>query len=79
MELNPNHPTVQKVQDQWYKLCAILVARSPGKKTTIPLDEVLRIEGMAITIKDTAGGIELQVVTMAEGERLAKMEGGLPV
>lgn len=78
-ELNPNHPVVNNIRDQWYKLAAILVNRTPGGKTVITLDEVQRMAGKAITIKETKFGIELAIVSMEEGERLARQEGGLPV
>ncbi len=79
MELNPNHPFTSKMHDQWHKLAAILVNRVAKGKTTITVDEISRMDGKAITMKETAAGIELRIVTMEEGERLAKEEGGLPV
>jgi len=65
------------VRDHWHKLVAILINRTPHKQTLISLGEVERIAGMAITMKYTPMGIELRLVTMEEGERLAKQEGGL--
>lgn len=79
MELNPNHPVTSKMHDHWHKIAALLLNRTREKKTIITIDEVNRIADMAITMKETAAGIELKIVTMAEGERLAKKEGGLPV
>jgi hypothetical protein len=38
-------------------------------------DEIRRMDGKAITMKETAAGIELRIVTMEEGERLANEEG----
>jgi hypothetical protein len=40
--------------------------------------EIDRMAGLAITIKDTGLGLELRIVSMAEGEKLARQEGGLP-
>jgi hypothetical protein len=78
MELNPNHPTTSTMHDHWHKLAAILVNRCPGARTLVTLDEIERMEGLAITLKEVGGGIELRIVTMEEGERLARQEGGLP-
>ncbi|MFZ1007672.1 MAG: hypothetical protein WAN65_12595 [Candidatus Sulfotelmatobacter sp.] len=81
MELNPNHPTTSNMHDHWHKIAALLVMRTQKRRTTITLDEVnqLAADNVAITMKETAAGIELQVVSMDEGKRLAKQEGGLPV
>jgi len=80
MELNPNHPTTSKMHDHWHKIAAMLVNRIPGKQTTITLDEVMKLgaDNVAITMKETVAGIELRIVSMEEGERFAKQEGGLP-
>jgi hypothetical protein len=79
MELNPNHPTTSTIHDHWHKLAAILVNRTKEKATTITLDEISRVAGMAITIKETCAGLELRIVSMDEGQKLARQEGGLPV
>lgn len=79
MELNPNHPATNSIRDHWHKLAAILVNRLPKGQTTITIDEVEKMDGLAITVKDTPQGIELKIVTMEEGERLAREQGGLPV
>jgi hypothetical protein len=79
MELNPNHPVTSKVHDEWYKIAAILVNRETNGRTLITMEEVKRLSGKVITIRDTPAGIELRIVSMVEGERLAKEEGGLPV
>lgn len=79
MELNPNHPATSKMHGHWHKIAAILVNRIGRGFTIITAAEVERIAGLAITIKETAAGIELKIVEMEEGESLAKKEGGLPV
>lgn len=80
MEMNPNHPVTSAMHDHWHKLAAILVRRCPGEKTVITLKEIDRMaaDEMAITIKEIPDAIQLQIVTMAEAERLAQQEGGLP-
>ncbi len=78
MELNPNHPVTREAHDLWHKVAALLVAMKGGR-VTIPESEIQKLEGSAITIQFIDGvGIELNIVSMAEGEKLAKQEGGLP-
>jgi len=78
MELNPNHPVTRETHDLWHKIAALLVMMKGGR-VTIPESEIPKMEGKAITIKFVDGiGIELSIVSMEEGERLAKKEGGLP-
>lgn len=79
MELNPNHPTTSSIHDHWHKIAAALVNRIPKGKTIVTLMELTKLEGKAITIKETPAGLELRIVSMEEGERLARKEGGLPV
>jgi hypothetical protein len=81
MELNPNHPTTSTMHDHWHKIALLLVARLPGKQTVITLQEIEAVgDGQqAITIKDVGIGLELRVVSMDEGRKLAKQEGGLPI
>lgn len=81
MELNPNHPVTRKVHDHWHKIAAILVSRLPKGRATITLGEIERFSATnpAITIKEVPAGLELRIVTMEEGEQLARAEGGLPV
>ena len=78
MELNPNHPVTRESHDLWHKVAALLVMQEGGH-VTIPESEIRKLEGQAITIKFVDGvGIELNLVSMAEGERLAREAGGLP-
>ena len=84
-ELNPNHPVTSKVHDHWHKVVAILLhkfAKQLGREVRIyPYDiEALEHSGLAnVVIEDRDGCIRLRLVDQAEGERLARKEGGLPV
>lgn len=78
VELNPNHPVTQEAHELWHKIAALLVMQEGGS-VTIPESVILQLEGKAITIKFVDGvGIELNIVSMAEAEKLARQEGGLP-
>lgn len=79
MRLNPNHPVIQETEDHWYKIAALLVAKLNRNPVIITPEDIAKLEGMAITIRtDDNVGIILGLVTMEEGERLARQEGGLP-
>lgn len=87
-ELNPNHPVLQKMQNQWQKVAALLVQQITENHPSGTCDEVYismaeieRMTGKAVSIQFTdtpPAGIYLRVMTMEEAERLAKLEGGLP-
>lgn len=81
MELNPNHPVVQEARDQWFKYCAILMAKMGKTDVEITVDDVMTLgDNQSTIVLDNRGGrCVLRLVSMAEGERLARNEGGLPV
>jgi len=80
---NPNHPVAQRIEGQWHKIAAMLVAKTGKRRVVISPAEVERLaaspEGVNITVRfDDERGIILTLVTDAEAERLASEEGGLP-
>jgi hypothetical protein len=80
--LNPNHPVVHEMHDQWYKLCAILLFKSGQTEARITLDDIEKFSssGLAnIAIHPKGKTITLRLVSDIEASRLAKQEGGLPV
>jgi hypothetical protein len=84
-ELNPNHPVVNEMREQWHKLAAVLLFkfRGAGGSALITTHDLERfaaeLPGGAI-VCDTRGGtaITLRLVDAEEVERLARKEGGLP-
>lgn len=80
MELNPNHPVTQEARDLWYKMCAALMLKLGLDSVEITLEDVQRLgDGKnCIVFHSHEDCIELKVVSMEEGERLARMNGGLP-
>lgn len=83
-EVNPNHPTVQGMREQWHKIAALLVSKYGGTKRQVVIG-VREIERLAdgpelvVTIEiDDAKGIMLGLVTEAEAIALAQKHGGLP-
>jgi hypothetical protein len=79
--LNPNHPVVREAQDQWYKLCAIMIHKQglTEIKITAKDIEAFMASGRAnITIYPKEDTITLRLVTEEEAQKLARQAGGLP-
>lgn len=81
MELNPNHPMTRNMHDHWHKFCALLMLKFGKPHVVITMADVMRLgdDCNAVTIQELEDGIHLRLVSMEEGERLARKEGGLPV
>lgn len=81
-EFNPNHPVTAKLRGQWHKLLAVVIHKY-GEVTITSADiESLNATypGMqGIVVHDSADGLHIWLVDEAEGRRLARDEGGLPV
>lgn len=77
MELNPKHPVTREAHNHWHKIAALLVLRTGQKKVVIPTSEIMKLEGLNITIRfDDAIGIELTLVDGKEAIDLLRKEGG---
>lgn len=77
MELNPNHAVTQSTHDQWHKFVAIMLYKYGD--VTITIDDVRAMpDDIAVTVQELEDGIHLRLVSMAEGERLAREQGGRP-
>jgi hypothetical protein len=80
--LNPNHPVVKETQEQWYKLCAILMFKYGQAEVQVTAEDIARFmqSGKSnITIHPKNDVITLRLVTDEEAARLAREAGGLPV
>ena len=80
-ELNPNHPVTQAVHDQWHKIAGILMMKLGTNAIEITSEDVQALgdEERAIVADCRGGHLIVRLVTMEEGARLAKREGGLPI
>ena len=79
---NPNHGVVHEIEEQWYKLCAILMFKFGVTKVEVTSEDIERFmesgrSNIAVHPKDRI--ITLTLVSDEEGKRLARKEGGLPV
>lgn len=79
-ELNPNHPVVIEAREHWHKFCAILMQKMGQTEVEITLDDVMKFgdNENAIVLDQRGGRCVLRLVSMEEGERLAREAGGLP-
>lgn len=82
MEINPDHPVTRKTHDQWHKICALLMQKfgvTDVKLTESDIAKLGEFDGkLAVVIEERATYLRVRIVSMEEGERLAKQEGGLP-
>lgn len=80
MEINPNHPVTQMAHDNWHKLCAILMQKFGKTEIEITKADADALGDMekGIVLDLRGGRCILRLVTMEEGERMARGEGGLP-
>ena len=81
MELNPKHRMTKAMHDHWHKLLAIVMAKQGLNHVTIGSDDLKLLQdgNQCIVVKDGENGdglIHLRLVSMEEGERLAKQEAG---
>lgn len=75
---NPNHPVVKKLDQEWHKLCAILIRMMGVDTVEILPEDVAAIQGMNIVADARNGRFLLYLVNDEDAERLAKEAGGLP-
>lgn len=76
-ELNPNHPVTSAMRDQWHKLAAILMHKHGLTHVVITSEDMESMGSeMCVMVQASADGIHLRLITMAEGERLAREQGG---
>jgi hypothetical protein len=80
-ELNPNHPVTRQVHDHWHKVAAILMMRLGVDSYEVTEEDVLQLgDNQRGVVADLRGGrFVVRLVTMEEGERMAREAGGLPV
>lgn len=81
MELNPNHPVTSAMNQQWHKIVALLMHKMGKSKVEISVAEIEAFANSgdkAVAIQEQGTNIVLTLIPMAEAQKLAKKEGGLP-
>lgn len=78
---NPNHPVTQSMQTEWHKICALMMLGQglTEFEVTPALIAQLSESGKMIACDLRGGRMVIRLMTEAEGERLARQEGGLPL
>lgn len=78
-ELNPNHETLQALNNHWQKIAALAVARAGGDVSISNefLDQIAD-KGLFLVVNAKPEGLHLKMVTSQEAQKLAKKAGGLP-
>lgn len=79
--LNPNHPVVMEAEDQWYKLCAILIHKFNQTEVDITAADVTSFATSAvcnIVLHSKRDSITLKLVSDADAIIIARQAGGLP-
>lgn len=81
MEVNPNHPVTTEMRNQWHKLLAIVMHKNGLKDVEITIDDVAALGDYehAVVADTRDGEFHVRLVTMEEGMKLAKTQGGFPV
>lgn len=77
--LNPNHPVSQAVDGQWLKILAIYMHSRGLTEVVISVGDIERTPpDIAIAVQELHDGLHVHVMSTADGEALARKEGGLP-
>jgi hypothetical protein len=88
-EVNPNHPMTKFARSQWHKVCALLMQKMeaehkiPGLsdyQVEITLKEIERLSerNMCVVIQERGERLFIRLMPMAEGEKLAREQRGMP-
>jgi hypothetical protein len=79
MEINPHHPVTQEMREQWHKIVALIMAKLKINHIEITVEDMETFgDGTkAVTIEPKGDVLHVRLVTMEEGMRLARKEGGL--
>lgn len=81
-KLNPNHPVVTALDDQWHKIVAVMMLKLGLTEIVLTYEDVEAVTGQAkrnIAAKENEDGLRLWLVTDEEGMQLARENGGLPI
>lgn len=80
-ELNPNHPVVRTLHDQWHGIAAVMVRKFgvEGNEVIITQADLARLQsGNCLVVQELEDGLHLKLVDEETAVRIARKEGGLP-
>lgn len=84
-EINPNEPILGIVREHWHKVAAFILFKlqGPAGRVDITLEDIERMNrlDLAIMIQEKSGENQVCVylIPRAEGEKVAREHGGMPV
>lgn len=84
-ELNPYHPVTVAAHDQWHTIIALLMMKFNQTEIEISLEEIGKLisdnpaETKVVELHDTGHSLILRLVSLEEGEKLAREAGGLVI
>jgi hypothetical protein len=88
-EVNPNHPMTKLARENWHKICALLMQKMeaehkiPGLsdyQVEITVGEIQRLSdrNLAVVIQERKERLFIRLMPIADAEKLAREEGGMP-
>lgn len=77
MNLNPNHPVLQAVDEHWQKIAALLVSKAGGD-VTITTADIAAAPPLFLAVRGNDTSLRLYLVDEQTARSLARKEGGLP-
>jgi len=76
---NPDHPVVKEMEQQWHKICAIIMFKLRQHEIEIDLEELEALANGPFTniVVDTRGGtkLRLRLVNRENAERMIAEDG----
>ena len=79
-ELNPDHPVTKALHGNWHKIVYLIMRKYRLKPvfTEAEIEKFFSGPEMAVVLRDANNELSVEIVTMEEGERLAREVGGVP-
>lgn len=80
INLNPNHPVMRAAESQWHAVLDCVLIKLGERHVHITPEDIAAVEPgtLAIALEELKDGLHVRLVPMAEAERMARREGGLP-
>ena len=74
--INPNHPVTRATDEEWHKLCALILSKLGIDRIYIAAEDIAALEarpgGTVMLCHAHQESLELRLVTEQEAERIAR-------
>ena len=76
MELNPDHPVIKQIHDQWHSICFLIMKKLGVSEVRITSADVAKIEPEkeAITIQEKDNQLVITIRSMDEAKRMLEQD-----